>query len=111
MRTTGLNNNCIMRIPEEKRTENIFKAIMAVQTWGEIWTSRAMGPKGRQIDYFKMAIETHCNYTVKSQTRKNFKRSRGATLIYKGPLPIDYGQISQQKLCSPGQNGVIYSKY
>lgn len=67
-----------MRIPEEKRTENIFKAITAVQTWREIWISRAMRPNGCQIDYSKTVIETHCNYTVKSQTRKNFKRSRGA---------------------------------
>ena len=90
MRTTGyhqMKSNCIVRIPEEKRTENIFKAIMSVQTWGEIWTSRAMGPKGRHIDYFKTAIETHCNYTVKSQTRKNFKRSRGATHHIQGTTP------------------------
>ena len=82
-----MNNNCIMRIPEEKRTENIFKAIMAVQTWGQIWISKAMRPKERQIDYSKTAIETHCNYTVKSQTRKNFKRSRGTTHHIQGTTP------------------------
>ena len=100
-----------MRIPEEKRTENIFKAIMAVQTWGQIWISKAMRPKERQIDYSKTAIETHCNYTVKSQTRKNFKGAEEQHIIYKGPLPIDCGPISQQKLSSSGENGVIYSKY
>ena len=118
MRATGhhqKNNICIMRIlEEEKRTENIFKARMAENCAN---LGREMDIHSRKTQrrpnrlYPKRATETHCNYIVKSQTRKNFNRSRRATHHIQGTTPIDYRQISQQKLCSPGENGVMYSKY